>query len=176
MIFFYNEYSTKIVKYDLLNKFKYKSLYNIPSLETVILKFDFKIYDYRLLIKCLVILNLLSNKRCNIIKSKKSNLSLKLKKGLPIGCKVILKKKKAFKFLISLLNNSKIIKNNFKVSCNNKQFSINLIILNILNLPQIQSNYHFFKNINSLQIKLITTSKSYDELIYLLNSYKIKFI
>ena len=94
MSLFYKNYINKIVNYDLLNKFEFKSIHKLPVLVEIILKFDFNRYDYDLLIRSLMILELLSEKNSIIIKSKKSNLTLKIKKGLPVGCKVILKKKK----------------------------------------------------------------------------------
>mgnify|MGYP006153793827 CR=1 FL=1 len=173
MTFFYKEYSTKIVNYDLLNKFEFKNLSSLPRLSNVVLKFDFKTYDYKLLIKCLSLLELLSSKKGVVIVSKKSNIFLKLKKGLPVGCKVILRNNKSLKFLISFINNQKLIDNNYKTSFNNKESSTNLILSNVLNLPQLQNNYHFFKNIGNLDVKLVTTAKNHKELIYLLNSYKL---
>jgi len=173
MTFFYKEYSSKIINYDLLNKFKFKSLSNLPVLSEVVLKCDFKTYDYKLLIKCLSMMELLSGQSCTIIKSKKSNILLKLKKGLPVGCKVILRDDKSLKFLSFLINNKKLSDNNYQITFDNKVFSANLIISNVLNLPQLQNNYHFFKNISNLNIKLVTTSKNCEELCYLLNSYKI---
>ena len=176
MPFFYKEYSTKIVNYDLLNKFELKNLSSLPYLSNVVLKFDFKTYDYKLLIKCLSMLELLSGKKSILIMSQKSNIFLKLKKGLPVGCKVILRNHKSLKFLISFLNNQKLIDNNYKTSFNNKESSANLIVSNVLNLPQLQNNYHFFKNIGNLNIKLVTTAKNHKELIYLLNSYKLLIV
>tara|TARA_B100000767_G_C19604445_1_gene467098 strand:+ start:299 stop:838 length:540 start_codon:yes stop_codon:yes gene_type:complete len=172
MSFFYKEYSTKIINYDLLNKFEFKNLSNLPRLSEVVLKFDFKTYDYKLLIKCLSMLELLSGKKSIVIVSKKSNIFLKLKKGLPVGCKVTLRNNKSLKFLISFINNQKLIDNKYKTSFNNKESSINLIISNVLNLPQLQNNYSFFKNAVNLNVKLVTTAKNHKELIYLLNSYK----
>ena len=172
MSLFYKNYINKIVNYDLLNKFEFKSIHKLPVLVEIILKFDFNRYDYDLLIRSLMILELLSEKNSIIIKSKKSNLTLKIKKGLPVGCKVILKKKKALNFIMFLINNKKLIENNYKIIKNNKGYTINLFNFNILNLSKFQSNYHFFKNSAKLSITFVTTSKNYKEFIYLLNSYK----
>ena len=71
-----------------------------------------------------------------------------------------------------LINNKKLIENNYKIIKNNKGYTINLFNFNILNLSKFQSNYHFFKNSAKLSITFVTTSKNYKEFIYLLNSYK----
>ena len=172
MSFFYKEYLTKTVSYDFLNKFNPKSSSHIPILTDVVLKFDFKTYDYNLLVRCMLILELLTGNRCDIIKSKKSSIVLKIKKGLPIGCKVSLKNKKSLNFLVSLINNQKLIDNNYKITSNSKGYSVNLVIVNVLSLPKLQDNYHFFKNISNLNIKFVSTARNYEEFIYLLNSYK----
>lgn len=169
----FNKYTKKIINYDLLNKFDFKSLNHIPFLSKIILKFDFKVYDYKLLIRCLFILELLSGKLPKIIKSKRPNIFLKLKKGIPIGCKVNLKNINMLKFLIIFINLPKSIFSKSKIKSNNKQFSLNMILFNVLNLPLLQNNYHFFKNIKNLNITFITLSKHKQELLYLLYSYKV---
>ena len=57
----------------------------------------------------------------------------------------------------------------FKV---NKNY-IDIDITNILNLPQLQNNYHFFKNIKNLNIRILITSNNREEILYLMNSYKM---
>ena len=85
----YKKYLTNVTNYDFINKFKFNSILDIPFLETVVLKFDLKIYDYDLLIRCLVVLELISGKKGFIIKSRKSSIVLKTKKGLPVGLSLI---------------------------------------------------------------------------------------
>ena len=169
---FYKEYLTKIVNYDLLNKFNFKMSSELPVLEHVVLKFDFKTYDYNSLLKCLTVLKLLTGNNCSILKSKNSSTFLKLKKGVPIGCKVNLKKNKALNFLLFLINNKKLTHNNYKVTSNSKSHSVTIVIANILSLDKLQENYHFFKNITNLNLKFVITTKDYSKLKYLLNCYK----
>lgn len=167
----YKKYLVNIINYDFLNKFNFKYISDIPFLTNVVLKFDFKNYDYNLLIRCLLILNIITGKRCCIIKSKKSSVVLKIKKGLPVGCKVSLKNKKALNFLFFLINNKKFSNKDYKI-VKNKKYSANLIIFNVLNILRLQNNYHFFKNVNNLNINIVTTANNYEEFKYLLNSYK----
>ena len=169
---FYKEYLTKVVNYDLLNKFYFKNPSDLPSLRNVVLKFDFKTYDYNLLIKCLMTLELLTGGKCVIIKSKKPSTVLKIKKGIPVGCIINLKNSKAINFLLFLINNKKLTDNNYKVTFNSKGYSANITITNVLSLGELQENYNFLKNIANLNVKFVTTAKNYGEFKYLLNSYK----
>ena len=165
---FSKSYSKKIVSYDLLNKFNYNSLNELPQLFNIILKFDFKKYDYKLLIKCLFILELLSKSSPSVIISKKSELSLKIKKGFPVGCQVNLYREFS-SILNTIITIQKLMFYKFKV---NKNY-IDINITNILNLPQLQNNYHFFKNTKNLSIRILITSNSREEILYLMNSYKM---
>jgi large subunit ribosomal protein L5 len=169
----YKKYLTNVTNYDFINKFKFNSILDIPFLETVVLKFDLKIYDYDLLIRCLVVLELISGKKGFIIKSRKSSIVLKTKKGLPVGCKINLKNKKALNFLFFLINNEKLSIKSYKIVKNNK-YSANFVIRSVLNLFKLQDNYHFFKNVSNLNIKIVTTTNNHKEFEYLLNNYKFK--
>ena len=165
---FSKSYSKKIVNYDLLNKFNYNSLNELPHLSNIILKFDFKKYDYKLLIKCLFILELLSGKTPSVILSKKSELSLKIKKGFPVGCKVNLHRE--FSSILNIIVTiQKSMCYKFKISKN----YIDIDIANVLNLPQLQNNYYFFKNIKNLNVRILVTSNNQKEMFYLMNSYKM---
>ena len=168
MISSYIKY-TNVLNYDFLNKFKFKNTTEIPVVTNVILEFNFKTYNYDLLVRGLMILELITGSYCYIIKSKNSNTILKLKKGSPIGCKVNLKKKKALNFLFFLINTIKT--DSYKITVD-KFYSANLVT-EVFKFPELQENYHFFKNVKSFNIKIITTAKTYAEFNYLLNSYKL---
>ena len=170
----YKKYLTNVTNYDLINKFKFNYILDIPFLETVVLKFDLKIYDYDLLIRCLVVLDLISSgKRYSIIKSRKSSIVLKTKKGLPVGCKITLKNKKALNFLFFLINNNKLSIKSYKIVKNKKCFA-NFTFCSVLNFFKLQDNYHFFKSVKNLNIKVVTTTNNHKEFEYLLNNHKFK--
>ena len=171
MIEFYKKYHTNILNYDLLNKFQLKNASNVPVVTEVILELNFKTFDYDLLIRGLLTLELITGSRCSIITSKNSNTRLKLKKGSPIGCKIILKKKKVLRFFFFLINNKKLTNVCYKI-ISDKFYSAHLTI-SALNVPELQENYHFFKNVGSFNVKIFTTAKNDKEFNYLLNSYKL---
>ena len=167
----YKKYYRNILSYDLLNKFGFNKAIDLPEVTNVILTFNFKTYNYDLLIRGLIILEFITGNCSQIIKSKDSNASLKLKKGSPIGCKANLKKKKALKFLFFLINNKKLTDIPYKITTD-KFHSVNLTA-NVLNFFELQENYHFFKDVEKFNIKIVTTAKNKKELKYLLESYKL---
>jgi len=91
---FIRNYTKNFVKYDLLLKFNdYKKISQIPKLKKIILSYEFKKYDFKLLLSSIVALELITSQQPCITRSKVSNISLKIRKGNPIGCKVTLRKK-----------------------------------------------------------------------------------
>lgn len=87
-------YYTNIIRYDLINKFYYNNHKQIPKVIKIVLNFNCNSVNIKRLISSMVALELITNQKSVILTSKKANISLKLRKGNPIGCKVTLKKKK----------------------------------------------------------------------------------
>ena len=170
---FLKNYSDNIIKYDLINKFSYKRTIDIPKFEKIILSFSFKKYEFKSLIAALIALELLTFQNPTITKSKVSNISLKVRKGHPIGCKLTLRKNFLFNFFFKLLNEF-LLTNGKKVNVKkqkNKSFSFT--VKNILIFNELERNYRFFKNLSNLNITFVTNSKNKNNLLFLLKSYKI---
>lgn len=172
-------YYQTIVKYDLLNKFRYKNISQLPKLNKIVLYFKFNNLTFNSLMSTLLVLELITNQKGFIIRSKNFNTSLKVKKGEPIGCKVTLNKNNKTKFLFILINS---ILNNNKYYIQNKitsqKFFYNAIsfkILNILNFKELEEYYQYFRNLKELNISIITNAKTTKEFLFLIKSLKIPF-
>ena len=87
------KYYNKFIKYDLILKFNYKNIKKIPKIKSIILNFGCKTSDLKKLSLSFLILQLITKKQCKLNFSKKSNIFLKIRKGQPVGCQIILKKK-----------------------------------------------------------------------------------
>ena len=171
MNFIYN-YNETIVKYDLINKFNYKHLQKIPELKSLTLTFKLKKYDIKTLISALAAIEILTSQKAILNYSKVSNVSLKIRKGQPIGCKVTLRKKNFRQFFNVLLNTTSIIKNKINYKSQNS-FFFSLTIENILVFSELEKNYQFFKKLSNLNINLTTTNCKNKELVFLLKSNKL---
>ena len=107
--------------------------------------------------------------------SKISNITLKIRKGQPAGFKLTLRKQNADFFILKLMNEVFYSKYNFKEilkKTKNSSF-ISFQIKNSLIFPELEANYQTFKNLGRLNITIVSNSKTFSELNFLLKSYKI---
>lgn len=148
------------LKYNFLNKFKYNSIKKIPKLKKIVLTFKNKMPSLKLVILSLLAFEFITNiKNVRILSVKKPNLMLKIKKGNPIGCKIILRKNNIFKFLNKLIFNILIIFNSLK-NINVKKFSTHnnsytFSIQNIMFFKKIRHFFNVFSNIGNLNLAII---------------------
>jgi large subunit ribosomal protein L5 len=182
---FLKNYTTNFVKYDLLLKFNdYKKISQIPKLKKIILSYEFKKYDFKLLLSSMVALELITSQKSNIIKSKVSNITLKIRKGNPTGCKVTLRKKLMDSFFFRLLNellykiqeielNLNKIESTLITHENNKSKTFSFQVKKGLIFTELEYNYQIFKFLPDLNINIITNTKNYKELFMILKLYKI---
>ena len=171
-------YYEKVIKHDLINKFYYLNIKNIPKLEKIVLNFGCNSHNIKKLAAAILALELISLKKGKLSSSKNSNIFLKIRKGAPTGCYVILKKKKMYSFLFKLLveifpnlKNFKGIPNNKDYGNNNNSFSF--YIEDLISLKELNNHFYIFNNLPSLNITIISNSSKKKELIYLLKSFKI---
>ena len=100
---FLRVYYKKIIKYDLINKFVYKNNKTVPKLINVILNFGCINFNIQKFATTLLALEILTLKKSALsIQRKNVNVLLKLQKGQPAGCKIILEKKEINTFLTRL--------------------------------------------------------------------------
>lgn len=173
-------YYKKIIVYDLINKFSYNNLKKVPRLTKIILNFSCKNSEIKNLAAAFISLELItSNKNIEVTKSKRANIFIKIRKGYPVGCKVILKKNKMYTFFFKLLTEVFPTVKEFKGISLNKKINItsfSFTMKNLIYFKELETNFYLFNNLPPLNINLITNTKTEKELIYLLNSYKLPFI
>jgi large subunit ribosomal protein L5 len=137
------------------------------------LRIQLKNYDLKSLITGLAGLELITSQKGTLIKSKVSKISVKIRKGQPIGCKLTLRQDKMLHFLTKLINNNtpKIHINKLK---SNLQYNIiSLNFSNVLMFSVLEKNYQFFKNLKNLNINIVTTQCSSKEFRFFIKSYKL---
>lgn len=167
----FKNYHENVVKYDLVNKFNYKNIKQLPKLKSITLTFKLKTHNVKELISSLAAIKIISYQHPSLTLSKVSNVSFNVRKGQPVGCKVTLRKKKLRLFLNLIINNTPVIKKKINYK-NNFLFSFK--ISNILTFNKLEKNYQFFKNLNGLDISIVTTETTYENFLFLLKSYKIE--
>jgi len=146
-----------ITTYDLITKFNFKNVYEIPKINKIFLNIGFKNanIEKKKLINIIILLKLITNQKPIVTKSKKNNIFLKIKKNSIIGCKVTLRKKNINifieKLLIFILPN--IDKINFDIK--NKNI-LNFQIKNILNFFELKTEFLRFRDIPPIDISIHT--------------------
>lgn len=167
----FNKYTNKVVKYDLVNKFRYKNIKKLPKLQYILLNFNLPKNDTKKLIPLISSLKLLVLQDSKITISKTSNVVLKISKGQPVGCKITLRKVKMNKILFKLLNLI-LPKSKYNYENNtNAMFSLSLD--NPLIFNELESNYQFFKVLPKLNISVKFTNCRVEEFLFLLQTYKL---
>jgi len=90
----------------LNEKFKYKNPMQVPRLEKIILNIGLgeAINNIKILDSAAEELKMIAGQKPVITRAKKSIAAFKLREGMPIGCKVTLRKKKMYDFFNKLVN------------------------------------------------------------------------
>ena len=168
-------YYNQILKYDFLNKFNYKNINQISRIEKIILNFNCKNFDIKKIATAILALELITTQKSIITKSKKVSINLKIRKGHPVGCKVILKKDKLESFLLKLLNKIFPELKNFKgftFKSRNKN-SLTFALKDLINFNELNSNFYLFTSLPTLNIILVYNTKTIKESSFFLHSLKI---
>lgn len=168
-------FNKKIIKHDLINKFNYTSIKNIPEIKQVTLNFGCKNFNIQKFATTLLALEIIAAKKGRLTIAKNANLLIKIQKGQPAGCKVTLKKKEIYfffnKILIEILPKVKNF-TGFKIQTQASTFSFH-ILSNEIMLQEFENQYPLFANLPHLDIHILTNAKNYKELMFLIKSNKI---
>ena len=169
---FLEYYYDNIIKRELIYKFNYKNLLHVPKLKKIVLSFNCRNSDLKQISKTLLALELLSEKKAKITLSKKHNILLKIRKGTPVGCKIILRRTAMYTFFCKLL--FEIFPKLENVTYRKLQsLNVSYMIHNTLVFSEFQDNYYLFNTLPKLHIVIVIATKSKKEILYLLNSFKI---
>jgi large subunit ribosomal protein L5 len=176
---FLENFSIKILKYELINKFFYSNTNQLPKIKNIILNFGCKTADLKELASSLLALKLITNKKGKLTTTKYSNIKFKIRKGNATGCKIILSKFQMFNFFSKtiievfpkLKNFNGFILLNNKIKKNTFSFEIK----DNFCFPELENNYYLFKNLPKLNITIILTSNNKIELVYILKSFQLPF-
>lgn len=174
---FLRAYNKKVIKYDLINKFSYNNIKNVPKLQKITLNFGCKNFNIQKFASTLLALEIISWKKGTLSVSKKPNVLLKIQKGQPAGCKVVLVKKEIDSFLTKLhLEILPKLRNfsGFKLQTKTSTFSFQLLRNEVV-LTEFESHYPLFSDLPNLDIHISTNSRNQKELLFLAKSMKFPF-
>lgn len=178
MAFFHKTSLLKFQSYDFLGLSKPTHFLHKSKIKKIILSFSIKETNYKKLAYISFILKLITGVKSRILTAKKSNINLKIRRGSPIGCKVILRgpliKIFLLKILLLIFPNIKTFE---KIKIFKKIRSVNsfsFFLDNLLLFTELESKYELFQNQNlpTLNITFVSLAKNTKELQNILTSIR----
>lgn len=154
------------VKPQLLEKFKYKSVMEVPRLEKIVINMGVgeAVQNPKALESAVGDMTIISGQKPIIRKAKKSIAAYKLRAGMPIGCKVTLRGERMWEFADRLINVALPRVRDFRgISPNafDGRGNYTLGIKEQLIFPEIE--YDKVEKIQGMDIVFVTSSKTDEE-------------
>lgn len=150
----------------LRERFAYQNVMQVPRLEKVVVnvRVGDATTDSRFVDKAAEELALISGQRPVIVRARKSIAAFKLRKGIPIACKVTLRGDRMFEFVDKLFSIALPRIKDFK-GISERQFdgrgNLNIGVREQLIFPEI--DYDSVEKIRGMDITVVTTAKSDEE-------------
>lgn len=150
---FFHYYYNNILKREFLTKYIYKNVYQLPKIKKIVLCLSFSQTSLKGLLPLLSALTLVSSQKPYLLTSSRPVILLRVKSGLPVGCKVDLRGQQLFFFFEKLI---------FSILPRLKDFSLrfrkNVLFLSFPNLfvfKEIEKDYEYFADLPSLNITFV---------------------
>jgi large subunit ribosomal protein L5 len=150
----------------LMRRFGYKNIMQVPKLERIVINMGLgeAIQNIKILDSAVEEIALITGQRPVITKARKSIAQFKLRKGMPIGCMVTLRKNRMYEFFNRLMNIALPRVRDFR-GISGKSFdgrgNYALGIREQLTFPEI--DYDKIDKVKGMNIIIVTTAKSDEE-------------
>ncbi len=173
----YNLYKNVII-HKLYKKFKYTSIMQVPKIIKIVLNvgLNYKHLDKKYLNIVINNLKLITGQQAIITKSRKSISNFKIRRGIPIGCKVTLRKINMWnfldKFIFIVIPRIRDFRG-FKQKSIDNNGNLNIGIKEHIIFPEI--NYENVKYVHGMDISLVLTKTSRVESLFLFNCFSFPF-
>ena len=163
-------YYTNIIKQDLLTKFVYENALELPLLNKIVLNLGLSQTTLRSVLPSLTALLLISSQKACLVVSKRPTLTLKVKNGVAIGCKIEIRGKVMFLFIekLVLFILPRLKAFHFTVSGNNVFFKIDNLFL----FKEIEKEYDYFQELSKLSVNINFKAKNSKEVHSILSALK----
>ena len=170
----YNE----VIKKSLVEKFGYKNPHEIPKLTKIVLNMGVSdaVTDKKKLNNAVEEMALIAGQKPLVTKARKSIASFKLREGMPIGCKVTLRKEKMYEFLDRLITTAMPRIRDFR-GISGKCFDGkgNFAMGLKEQIVFLEINYDEVDKIRGLDIVICTSAKTDKEAKALLSAFNMPF-
>ena len=167
-----------VIKSKLKEQFGYDNDLAVPKLDKIVINMGVgdAVADSRKLQNAVEELALIAGQKPVVTKARKSEAGFKIREGMPIGCKVTLRKERMYEFLDRLVNIAMPRIRDFR-GISPKSFDGNgnyaMGIKEQIVFPEI--DYDKVDRVRGMDIIICTTAKSDDEARALLAEFKMPF-
>jgi len=167
------------VRAQMVEQFGYKNLMQVPRIEKIVLNMGVgeATQDKKKVDKAAEEMALIAGQKPVITKAKKSVATFKLREGMPIGCKVTLRRDKMYEFLDRLITVALPRVRDFR-GLNPKSFdgrgNYAMGLKEQIIFPEI--NYDRIDSVRGMDVIVTTTAKTDDEARALLAAFGFPFI
>ncbi|HCW73664.1 MAG TPA: 50S ribosomal protein L5 [Clostridiaceae bacterium] len=158
-------YNDKVIP-QMMEKFSYKNVMEVPRLEKIVINMGVgkAKENAKILESAVADLTLIAGQKPVVTKAKKSVANFKLREDMPIGCKVTLRKAQMFQFADKLINIALPRVRDFR-GVSDKSFdgrgNYSIGIKEQLIFPEIE--YDKVDSIRGMDIVFVTTAKTDEE-------------
>ncbi len=173
----FSVYTEKIVP-AMAREFSYKNVMQSPRLVKIVVNVGMGegVQDIKLLDSASDELAAITGQRGVITRARKSIAAFKLRKGMPIGCRVTLRRERMYDFLDRLINFTLPRVRDFR-GVSTKSFdgrgNYSLGLTEQLVFPEI--DYDKVQKVHGMGISIVTTAKTDEECRVLLESFGMPF-
>ena len=174
------EHYEKVVRPELMKEFGYKNPFEVPRLEKIVVNMGVgkeAVVDAKKTDSAAKEVAAITGQKPVVTLSKKSIATWKLRKDLPIGCKVTLRRERMYEFLDRLVNIALPRVRDFR-GLSPKSFdgrgNFALGLKEQLVFPEI--NYDQVDTVRGMDIIIVTTAKSDKEAKALLRGFQLPFV
>jgi large subunit ribosomal protein L5 len=167
------------VRAQMIEQFGYKNLMEVPRIEKIVLNMGVgeATQDKKKVDKAAEEMALIAGQKPVITKAKKSVATFKLREGMPIGCKVTLRRERMYEFLDRLITVALPRVRDFR-GLNPKSFdgrgNYAMGLKEQIIFPEI--NYDRIDSVRGMDVIVTTTAKTDDEARALLKAFGFPFI
>lgn len=168
------DFYTKNLKFDLINKFFYKNVKKLPKLKKIVLNFGCKTTNIKTIATNLLALEFICGKNGSLRTAKQPNLVLKIKKGNPTGCILTLNNNSKINFIAKILTETLTkIKQLDGLKLKSEKSCLSYTIKNSFNFTCLEDHYYLFNNLSNLNITIITDCSRKEETLFILKSLQL---
>jgi large subunit ribosomal protein L5 len=171
-------YASK-VRPQLMDQFKYKNPYQVPRLEKIVINMGVgeAAHDAKKMDAAVAELTAISGQKPVVMRARKAIANFKLRRGLPIGCKVTLRGARMYEFLDRLVTIALPRVRDFR-GLSGRSFdgrgNYALGLKEQIVFPEI--NYDKIDAIRGMDIIIVTTARSNEEAKALLKGFNMPFL